>query len=186
MKATRNPAIIDTSQSRKTSEIIFSAGGAGDPPAMFGDSPNILSPFFRRAKVAVFLSGLSLAALTACSTPSSNPANISPSNIPETVMVTYHVKSGSEAEFQDLLTRVWKIYQSEHLVFAQPHIIVRDKGADDKPRFVEIFTWVSHDAPANAPDAVTALWKQEHSLCEDRGGHPALEGGEVKLLAPTR
>jgi hypothetical protein len=98
---------------------------------------------------------------------------------PETVMVTYHVQSGKEAEFQAVLSRAWQIYQSEHLVFAVPHIIVRDTEAGDKTRFVEIFTWVSHAAPEHAPDAVKTLWEQEQSLCEAGSGHGGIEGGEV-------
>ena len=103
----------------------------------------------------------------------------------ETVLVTYHVQSGKEAEFQQLLSRVWKIYRKERLVFAQPHVIVQDKESGDKPRFIEIFTWVSHSAPEHAPDSVKTIWNQMQSECEARDGSGGLVGGEVDLLAPN-
>ena len=97
-------------------------------------------------------------------------------------MVTYHIKPGKEAEFQAVLSRAWRIYRTQHLVFAQPHILVRDVEDANKPRFVEIFTWMSHAIPEHAPDAVKGIWEQEQSLCEARSGHTGIEGGEVELL----
>jgi hypothetical protein len=99
----------------------------------------------------------------------------------ETVMVTYHVQSGKEAGFQSLLTHAWEVYQSEHMVFARPHVIVRDTDDAGKARFVEIFTWVK--SPDHAPDSVQAVWKQEQSSCEARSGQTGIEGGEVQLIA---
>jgi hypothetical protein len=100
----------------------------------------------------------------------------------ETVMVTYRVKAGHEAEFQAVLARAWQIYRKEHLVQAEPHIVVQDTDGGGKPRYVEIFTWVSHAAPEHAPEAVKAIWQEEHALCEARGGHTGIEGGEVEIL----
>jgi hypothetical protein len=100
----------------------------------------------------------------------------------ETVLVTYHVTPGKETEFQEILSRIWQIYRAEHLVFAEPHVIVRDTEGGDKVRFVEIFTWVSHAAPEHVPEAVKKLWEQERSLCEARNGHTGIEGGEVEIL----
>jgi len=65
----------------------------------------------------------------------------------ETVLVTYHVKLGKEAEFQAVLSRAWEVYRSEHLVFAEPHLVVQDSENRGKPRFAEIFTWVSRSIP---------------------------------------
>ena len=98
------------------------------------------------------------------------------------MLVTYRVKPGSEAELQAVLSRAWQIYRSEHLVHAEPHIIVRDTEDGGKTRYVELFTWVSHAAPEHAPDSVKAIWKQEHTLCEERNGHSGIEGGEVEFL----
>jgi len=136
-------------------------------------------------KIPHFLCALSLVLLTGCSTTRSNERQASSKTDPETVLVTYYVKSGKEAEFQELLSRAWEIYRKEHLVLAQPHVIVRDKESGDKPRFIEIFTWVSHSAPEHAPGSVKTIWDQMQSQCEARDGHGGLVGGEVDLLAPN-
>jgi len=105
---------------------------------------------------------------------------------PETVMVAYHVKGGSEAEFEKLLAQAWDTYTREKLVNREPHVVVRSEEAGGKPRFIEIFTWVSHKVPDHAPDSVKAIWDKMLALCEKRNGHPALEGGEVNLVAPAK
>jgi len=135
-------------------------------------------------KIARLLFVLFLVSLSACSTTTGREKNDSARADPETVMVTYRIKSGKEAEFQAVLSQAWEIYRTERLVFAEPHVIVRDNEGDNKTRFIEIFTWVSHATPEHAPDAVKAFWNQEQSLCEARDGHGGLEGGEVDLLAP--
>ena len=103
---------------------------------------------------------------------------------PETVVVTYHVRSGMEAAFPALLARAWGIYRKEHMVKSEPHVIVREREDDGKMRYVEIFTWVSHSAPDHAPPDVVGIWNQEISTCEGRNGHQPLEGGEVELILP--
>ena len=105
---------------------------------------------------------------------------------PETVLVTYHVKPGKETEFEALLSRAWEVYRQGHFVFVEPHIVVQDTEDGSKPRFVEVFTWVSRSIPAQAPDSVKAIWKQEESLCEKRGEHYGIEPTEVELLVPRR
>ena len=132
-------------------------------------------------KMTHFLLVLAAVSLTACST-TNRPTDGSAGPGPETVLVTYHVQSGHEQEFQTLLSRAWEIYRKEHLVRAEPHVVVRDAEGGGKARYVEIFTWVSHTAPEHAPDSVKTIWQQEHSLCEARGGHSGIEGGEVEIL----
>lgn len=56
---------------------------------------------------------ISLVVFAGCST--SHPASGAKPD-PETVMVTYHVQPGKEADFQALLVRAWQVYRSEHLV----------------------------------------------------------------------
>jgi len=129
-----------------------------------------------------FLSALALAGLTACSTTSDHGPSGADT---ETVMVTYHVRMGQEVNFHGLLTRAWATYRSEHMAFAQPHIIVQDRETNGKTRFIEIFTWVSRAAPEHAPDSVKQIWNREQSLCEARDGHGGLEGGEVHLIVPN-
>jgi hypothetical protein len=132
-------------------------------------------------KITHSLFALAAISLTACST-TNRTHHGSAKTPPETVLVTYYVQPGKAAEFQEVLSHAWQIYRTEHLVYAEPHIIVRDAEAGDKVRFVELFTWVSHDAPEHAPDSVKTIWKEEHSLCEVRGGHGGIEGGEVEIL----
>ena len=103
----------------------------------------------------------------------------------ETVLITYHVIPGKEKSLQELLANAWDLYEKEHLVFSQPHVVVRQKDTADKIRIVEIFTWVNSDAPDQAPDSVKKLWDQMQACCEKRDGHPGLEGGEVDLLVPN-
>ena len=128
-------------------------------------------------KTAYSLFAVSLLAVTGCST--THQAGDAKTDS-ESVLVTYHVQSGKEAEFQAVLSHGWEVYQSEHMVSAKPHIIVRDTEDGGKTRFVEIFTWVK--SPDHAPDSIKAVWKQEQSLCEARSGHTGIEGGEVKLI----
>ena len=104
------------------------------------------------------------------------------SDLPETVIVTYHVKSGSEAALQKVLERAWKIYQKEGMVNPAPHLIFRDDDTGGTTKFVEIFTWVSHAKPEHAPASVNAVWDEMKGCCESRDGHPALDGGEIHLL----
>jgi hypothetical protein len=129
-----------------------------------------------------FLFAFVLAGLTACSTTSSH--HVASDADPETVMVTYHVRMGQEVNFHGLLTRAWDTYRGEHMVFAQPHIIVQDRETNGKTRFIEIFTWISHTGPQQPPDSVKQVWSDEQSLCQARDGHSALEGGEVNLILP--
>lgn len=103
----------------------------------------------------------------------------------ETVLITYHVIPGKEKVLQQLLGNVWDIYAKEHLVLAGPHVVVCEKEAGDKKRFVEIFTWVNSDAPDHSPDAVKRLWDEMQACCEKRNGHAGLEGGPVELLVPS-
>lgn len=136
-------------------------------------------------KITHCLFALAAISLTACST-TNRAQSGSAKPDPETVLVTYRVKSGNEAEFQSVLSRAWQIYRSERLVYAEPHIVVRDTEGGGKSRYVEIFTWISHAAPEHAPESVKAIWKQEHSLCEERDGHSGIEGGEVEFLTGNR
>ncbi len=130
-----------------------------------------------------FFFALPLACLTACSTTTTSSQPPAKADT-ETVLVTYHVKPGMDGEFQAVLANAWAIYRSEHLVFAQPHVVVWDKEEGGKIRIMELFTWVSHAAPDNVSDNVKQVWAREQALCEARGGHRWLEGGEVHMLTP--
>jgi hypothetical protein len=128
-------------------------------------------------KLPVIALATSLLAFVGCAT--TTPGG-SAKDDSETVMVTYHVQSGKEADFQALLARAWQVYRGEHLVYTRPHIVLRDTEANDKTKFIEIFTWVK--APDHPPQSIQQVWKQEQSLCESRDGHRSIEGGEVQLV----
>jgi hypothetical protein len=116
-------------------------------------------------------------ALTGCCT--THPAESSAGS--ETMLLTYHARPGKEAELQATLAQAWQVYQAEHMVFLKPHVIVRSIEDENKTRFVEIFTWIT--APESPPADVSAVWKQEQSLCEARDGHKGIEGGPVELVS---
>jgi len=131
-----------------------------------------------------FVFALAVAFVTACSTAPLRQNHPSSESSPETVLITYRVKQGKEQQLAATLSRAWDIYRKERLVFAQPHVIIREREEGDKHRFIEIFTWVSHDAPDHAPDSVKNIWDQMQLVCETRDGHKGLEGGEVEILVP--
>jgi len=115
-----------------------------------------------------------LLALTGCSTVRSASTNDS-----ETVMVTYHVQPGDEAEFEKLLAHAWEVYRGEQMVFAEPHTLVRQTDGG-KTNFIEIFTWIH--APDRAPNTVKSIWAREQSLCEKRNGKNGIDFSEVQLV----
>ena len=117
-----------------------------------------------------------------CSTTAPQKGGQAQGGDPETVLVMYHVKPGFEKEMRAALDKVWEIYRKERLVYAQPHVIVRDTEDGGRTRFVEVFTWVSHSAPEHVPDAVKRIWDEMQAMCEARGGHNNLDGGEVELV----
>src|ERR1051326_667809 len=118
-------------------------------------------------KTTSWLLACSLVALASCSTTHSGSTGHRFAKAePETVLVTYHVQAGKEGEFQGVLARAWGIYSSEALVFTEPHMVVRDTEDGGKPRFVEIFTWVSRSIPAHAPARAKTIWTQEELLFE--------------------
>jgi hypothetical protein len=102
---------------------------------------------------------------------------------PETVLSTYHVKSGDEKAFAALLARTWATYQKEKLVEPEPHIVVQ--GIEHgKPFFTEVFTWVARRTPDHAPLPVQTLWREMHNLTEPREGNPEIQFTEVTVVVP--
>ena len=108
----------------------------------------------------------------------------SPQSAPETVMATFHVVAGKEADFQQVLVREWDTYTKEKLVFNQPHVVLRGKEPDGKTYFVDIFTWVSRSTPDHPPASVLSIWQGMGPLVEERNGHPSMEINEVQLVIP--
>lgn len=128
-------------------------------------------------KPQYLLLAVSLFGLAGCSTTLQSGERKADS---ETVLIKYHVRSGKEEEFQGLLLHAWGIYRSDGLVYASPHVIVRDTEDGYKTYFTEVFTWIK--SPDHPSADVEAVWNQEQSLCEPRDGHRGIEGGKVELV----
>jgi hypothetical protein len=105
-----------------------------------------------------------------------------PKDETETVITTFRVIQGKEAEFAKVLAKAWPTYHKLGMVLDQPHLILRGEDAPGKTYFVEILTWKSSDEPDNAPPEVSAIWKQMEALCEPRGGHRGIEFPEVWVV----
>ena len=104
---------------------------------------------------------------------------------PETVVVTFHAKPGSEAELQRVIERHWATATRLNLVADSPHVTL--KGEEDgKSYFVEIFTWRDGSIPDSAPAEIQAIWKQMNDLVESRGGQPGLNFRAVSVIAEPR
>jgi hypothetical protein len=96
------------------------------------------------------------------------------------MLITYYPAMGKEMELEAALAHAWQVYQSEHLVYDRPHIIVHDAEAGEETHYVEIFTWKK--SPDNPSAAVSEVWKQEQELCEARNGHKGIVGGPVQMV----
>jgi len=92
----------------------------------------------------------------------------------ETVICTYRVRAGSEAEFEALLARHWRTLHGLGFVTGEEALVFRSR--EGAPDYVEIFTWVeggfglAHEHPD-----VLALWEPMEPLLEDRDGRPRWE-----------
>ena len=104
---------------------------------------------------------------------------------PETVVVTYHVREGKQADMERLMREDhWPLLRRLGLVLESPHVLVSGTEDGKKPYIREVLTWRDHDTPDNAPPEVEAVWKHMYDFVEKRGGSPAIEIEEVDLLVP--
>jgi hypothetical protein len=92
----------------------------------------------------------------------------------ETVICTYRVRSDVEDRFRELLGRHWRTLHD--LGFVTDHAALVFRSLDERPTFVEIFTWVEggFDLAHEHPD-VLAIWEPMDPLLEERDGHPRWE-----------
>jgi hypothetical protein len=108
----------------------------------------------------------------------------SPENsAPETVMVTYHAKQGSEAALANAISRQWATALKLKLVQETPHTVVRG-NEEGKTYFVEIFTWRDASIPDKAPAAIQNIWSEMNQSVESRGGRPGIDFVVVSVVAP--
>lgn len=99
----------------------------------------------------------------------------------ETVVTTFLVRDGKEAEMSKLIQKAWDTYNKFGLVLPEPNIVVRGTDNSGKLFFIEIFSWRDHDVPDNAPAEVQAIWAEMEVLCEKREGHRGIEFHEVQI-----
>jgi hypothetical protein len=104
----------------------------------------------------------------------------------ETVVATFHVQVGKENEFLKAMQQNWPTMLRLGLVLPQPHMLLQGTENNGKPVFIEILTWVDHDAADHVPAEVQKVWEHLQAVCESRGGRPAIEIPEfqIVLLAP--
>ena len=101
---------------------------------------------------------------------------------PETVMITYRVKRGAEADLAQVLADHWAAARRLQLVDSAPHVIVKTADAGQPVDIVEIFTWRDASTPDHAPPDIQAAWAKMGPLVEARGGHPAIDPVEVSVV----
>lgn len=106
---------------------------------------------------------------------------------PETVMIRLQVKPGAEQALTDVLARHYDVARRLGLVVAgAPHVTMRSVDDQDKPYFIEIFTWRSADVPDHAPAEITQIWKDMTALVESRDGHDGLDITPMVSLTPGK
>jgi len=103
--------------------------------------------------------------------------------VPETVIITYHAKPGSEDELARVIARHWSVARSLNLVRREPHVTVRGSEGAGLTYFVEILTWRDGNIPDFAPPAIQRLWDQMNALVESRAGKPGLDFARVELIS---
>lgn len=104
-----------------------------------------------------------------------------------TVICTYRVAPGQEEAFRGLLDKHWTTLERLNLTTPEPTQVYRGQDPEGRPFFVEIFTWISADAPRIAHESpeVVAIWEPMATLCEERDGRPAMEFPHVERVALT-
>ena len=106
-----------------------------------------------------------------------------PADEPETVMITFHAKPGSESELARAIAQHWATARAMKLLAESPHLTLqgREKG---KTYFIDIFTWRNAHIPDAAPLEIRKIWSEMNALVESREGHPGLELDTVSVVAP--
>lgn len=94
---------------------------------------------------------------------------------PETVLVTYHVKSGQQSQIESILNKQWSALRKLDVVVDQPHLILRGVEDGGKPVYVEIFTWRTADSADHLPAEVQEVWKEMRQSTEQRLGRPGID-----------
>jgi hypothetical protein len=106
---------------------------------------------------------------------------------PETVMITLRAKPGAEQALADVIARHYDTARRLDLIKADaPHVTLRSADGQDKPYFVEIFTWRDADIPDHAPAAILQIWQEMNALVEARGGKAGMDIVEMVPVTPAK
>jgi len=105
---------------------------------------------------------------------------------PETVLITFHPKRGSEQALAEVIARHWAVARRLDLVLDAPHVTLRGMDGGGNAYIVEVLTWRDAAIPDSAPKPILELWDQMNALVESREGRPGLAFGEVHLLSSGR
>jgi hypothetical protein len=122
------------------------------------------------------------AAIVAAITAGGTAAGPTQAALPETVIVTFHAKAGSEAELAAVIARHWDTARRLNLVLDSPHLTVRGTEGDRQVYFVDIFAWRDASVPDHAPAEIQKIWADMNRLVEARNGKPGLEFSEVAVV----
>jgi len=83
---------------------------------------------------------------------------------PETVMVTYRPKKGSEAQLAQVVAKHWDTARRLELVTSDPRHLYRAGSM-----LIEVFTWKDAEIPDHAPAEIRAIWDELNTLVEKNG-----------------
>ena len=122
-----------------------------------------------------------LLALGAYALGAQQPAS-APADGTDTVISSYRVRAGKEAEFAKVHARAWPAYRQFGLVAETPHLVLQGVDEAGRTYFVEILTWKDHAAPDHASPEIRSIWAQLEALCEPRLGHRGIEFPEVRIV----
>ena len=106
----------------------------------------------------------------------------SPAPDTETVICTMRVKPGAEDLFAKVIEVHWPTLRRLDLVEKEPHLVLRGQDESGRTYYVEILSWVNHEAPDHVPPEVQAIWDRMQSLVEARDGHRGIEFPEVEVV----
>lgn len=101
-----------------------------------------------------------------------------------TVICTYRVRPGGEAEFEQLLAAHQPALRRLGLLADTPARVLRSVDGGG-PAYVEIFEWIDEEAAARAAEIpeVVDVWEPMAALCESRDGRPAMEFPHFRDIA---
>ena len=107
-----------------------------------------------------------------------------------TVICTYRVREGAQAEFLALLRKHWPTLHKAGLVTDTPAVHFEATAAqkpehgETGPTYVEIYSWAGPESAdlAHRMPEVMAVWEPMGALVEARGGRPSMEFAHFRPL----